>query len=291
MLRMLLAIAMVTAAADADTPKRVEPDVAEQHLIKKVEPSMPPIAMMAKVSGTTVFDVTISPAGVVTDTRYVSGPALLTTPCTEAVRKWLYKPFLANGQPISVVTRVDCKFQSPSYSSSEESALHDYYPVGDACMSFYRAKDYSDAETKCRAAVVLAEQLPADRMIERSTSYAILAHTYLSESKLDDAIPLYQKSLEAYRGVEHSDADADFATDHVNLARAYFLAKQFDKADPLYARAIQIFEAAIVALPDMKDNYTARMKRAILEYARLKEARGDADGAKALEQKAAALEH
>jgi len=80
-------------------------------------------------------------------------------------------------------------------------------------------------------------------------------------------------------------------SEHLSLERAYFLAKQLDKADPLYARAIQIFEAAIAALPDMKDNYTARMKRAILEYAKLKEARGDADGAKALEQKAAALEH
>jgi hypothetical protein len=44
-----------------------------------------------------------------------------------------------------------------------------------------------------------------------------------------------------------------------------------------------------VALPDMKDNYTTRMKRAILEYAKLKETEGDADAAKALEQKAAAL--
>jgi TonB family protein len=289
MLRVLIVIALVTGAAAADTPKRVERGVAQQHLVKKVDPVVPPIALLAGTGGTVAVDVVISADGSVTSTTLLSGPSVLQTACIEAVRKWKYKPFVENGQAVAVVTKVDCTFRAPSYSSSEESALHDYYPVDNACTNLYSAKNYSDAETKCRAAVLLAEQLPADRMIERSTSYAFLAHTFLSEGKLDDAIPLYQKSLDAYRGVEHSERDADFATDHVNLARAYFLARQFDKADPLYARAIQIYEAAIVALPDMKENYAARMKRAILEYAKLKEVEGDSDAAKSLAEKAAAI--
>jgi tetratricopeptide (TPR) repeat protein len=121
-------------------------------------------------------------------------------------------------------------------------------------------------------------------------SLALLGNMLFGEGQINDAIPLYQKSLEAYRGVRHSEPDADFATDHVNLARADFLSQQFDKADPLYTRAIQIYEAAIAELPDMKDNYSGRMKRAILEYAKLKEAEGDADAAKALAQKAAGVQ-
>lgn len=289
MSRTLLLFFLLAIGAAADAPHRIDPDLAKQNIVTRVDPAVPAIAAMTGVGGTVKLDITISVDGKVTSATPLSGPPLLQGACMEAVKKWQYKPFAEDGHPIAVVTTVDCTFRTTSYASSEQSALHDYYPVDDACMSLYRAKNYSDAETKCRAAVALAEQLPADRMIERSTSYALLAHAFLSEGKLEDAIPLYQKSLDAYRDVEHSDRDADFATDHVNLARAYFLARQFDKADPLYARAIQIYEAAIVALPDMKENYTARMKRAILEYAKLKEAEGDSDAAKALAQKAAAL--
>lgn len=183
MLRLLIVFALVTSAA-ADTPKRVEPGVAQQHLVKKVDPVVPPIAQLTGTGGTVAVDVMISADGTVASTTFLSGPPLLQTACIEAVRKWKYKPFVENGQAIAVVTKVDCAFRAPSYTSSEQSALHDYYPVDDACMSLYRAKNYSDAETKCRAAVALAEQLPADRMIERSTSYALLAHTFLSERKL-----------------------------------------------------------------------------------------------------------
>lgn len=290
MLKTLLSIVLVTGIAlAADAPKRVEPDVANQHLVKKVEAVTPPIAALAGVGGTVTLDVVISPDGTVSSTTLLSGPPLLQTACVEAVKKWEYKPFLENGQALAVVTKVECSTPVPTHTSAEATALKDYYPADQACMELYRARKYSEAEKKCSDSLALAEKLPQDRMIERSTSYAYLANTLLSEGKVGDAIPLYQKALEAYRGVEHSDEDADFATDYVNLSRAYFLNRQFDKADPLYARAIQIYEAAIAALPAMKDNYTARMKRAILEYAKLKETEGDTDAAKALQQKAAVL--
>jgi hypothetical protein len=47
---------------------------------------------------------------------------------------------------------------------------------------------------------------------------------------------------------------------------------------------------AIVALPDMRDNDTARLKQTLLEYAKLKDSRGEADSAKELERKAAELQ-
>jgi hypothetical protein len=64
---------------------------------------------------------------------------------------------------------------------------------------------------------------------------------------------------------------------------------ELDKADLLY-QSVTIFEAAIVALPTMKDNYTARSRSTLSEYARLKNTRGESDNAKALEQKAAGLQ-
>jgi|SRR5580700_1215310 tetratricopeptide (TPR) repeat protein len=148
----------------------------------------------------------------------------------------------------------------------------------------------SDAEKKCTEAVALSDDLPTDRLIERSSSRTFLAHALISERRTDEAIPLYQKALEIRKGVEHSDTDADFASEHANLARAYFMVRQLDKADVLYQQSVTIFEAAAVALPTMKDNYTARLRNTLLEYAKLKIARGDLDGSKALQQKAAELQ-
>jgi tetratricopeptide (TPR) repeat protein len=112
----------------------------------------------------------------------------------------------------------------------------------------------------------------------------------IAERKPDEAIPLYQNPLEIRKGVEHSERDADFASEHANLARAYFIVGQLDEAAPHYQQAVMIFEAAILALPEMRDNYTSRLKSILLEYAKLKAARGEVDSAKTMEQQAAGLQ-
>ena len=67
----------------------------------------------------------------------------------------------------------------------------------------------------------------------------------------------------------NSGSDADFASENANLARAYAALGQLDEADDFYSNAVTIFEAAIVSLPDMKQNYVARLKQILLEYSKL----------------------
>jgi len=53
-------------------------------------------------------------------------------------------------------------------------------------------------------------------------------------------------------------------------------------ADGLYATAVSTFEASVLSvlnLPEMKENYTRRLKRSLNEYAQLKEAEGQNDAA------------
>ncbi|HEV3038052.1 MAG TPA: hypothetical protein VHA33_09735 [Candidatus Angelobacter sp.] len=83
--------------------------------------------------------------------------------------------------------------------------------------------------------------------------------------------------------------DADLASDYWNLGRAYAMTGQRDKADGLYATAVSTFEAAIRDLPQMKENYTRRLKRSLNEYAELKESLGQNDKAAELRKKAGAL--
>jgi len=281
---------MTNIALAADSPMRIEQKVAEQNLTNKVEPTVPPLAKALEIGGTVVLDITISPEGEVSAVTVLSGHPMLTPAFVATVKKWKYKPFIQDGQPIAVVTKVEWSVPSPSHTNTEQKALKDYYPAFQTCYQLVRDGKDSEAEKGCSQAVALSDDLPANRLIERSSSRTFLAHSLVGEHRPDDAIPLYEKALEIYEGVEHSERDADFASDHANLARAYFLVGQLDKADVLYAQSITIFEAAIAALPEMKQNYTARMKRALLEYAKLKSARGEVDSAKALEQRAAELQ-
>jgi len=236
------------------------------------------------------LEITISPEGKVSSITVLGGHPMLTPAFVDAVKKWEYKPFIQDGHAIAVVTKVEWSVPSASRTNTEQKALKDYYPAFQTCYQMVHGGKNSDAEKKCSEAVALSDELPANRIIERSSSRTFLAHALIAEQRPDEAIPLYQKALEIRKGVEHSESDADFASEHANLARAYFIVGQLDEADVLYEQSVTIFEATIVALPSMKDNYTARLRNALLEYAKVKNARGEADSAKALEQKAAGLQ-
>jgi len=288
--RLIVALLMMSIALAADSPKRIEQKAADQNLINKVEPAVPPLAKTLEIGGTVALEITISPEGKVSSITVLGGHPMLTPAFVDAVKKWEYKPFIQDGHAIAVVTKVEWSVPSASRTNTEQKALKDYYPAFQTCYQMVHGGKNSDAEKKCSEAVALSDELPANRIIERSSSRTFLAHALIAEQRPDEAIPLYQKALEIRKGVEHSESDADFASEHANLARAYFIVGQLDEADVLYEQSVTIFEATIVALPSMKDNYTARLRNALLEYAKVKNARGEADSAKALEQKAAGLQ-
>lgn len=291
MLRKLVCLLLMTSSSlAADSPKRIEAQTAEQNLTKKVEPIVPPLAKALEIGGTVSLEITISPDGKVYSVKVLSGHPMLTSAFVDAVKKWEYRPFVQDGRPISVVTTVEWNVPSPTRTNTEQKALKDYYPTFQACYQMVRHGNDPDAEKKCSQAVALSDELPPNRLIERSSSRTFLAHALMAEHKPDEAIPLYQKALEIRKGVENSDRDADFAGEHANLARAYFIVGQLDKADSLYQQAVTIYEAAIAALPEAQGEYTYQLKRTLLEYAKLKSARGDVAAAKALEQRAAGLQ-
>jgi TonB family protein len=283
-------IILMVAAGAAGQPVRVEPQHAAKNLARVVDPTLPQIAKTAGISGTVVLDVTISTEGKVTAINAISGHPILIQSVIDAVRKWEYQPFLESGKPIAVITRVEWTFPSAATVKSEEKASRDYYPAFDECYKLVHAGKYAEAETKCSQAVQIANQLPAFKVLERSSSYTFLAHSLFNQGKVRESIPLYQRALELRATVDGADKDADFASENANLARAYLLAGELEKADGLYARATTIFEAAIIALPDMKDGYTNGLRNTLEEYAKLKHARGQPDRARELEQKAAGLQ-
>lgn len=68
-------------------------------LIKRVNPDYSPTAIAARVSGPVVIAAVTDIYGRVREARVVSGHALLSASALEAVREWIYEPYLVNGIP------------------------------------------------------------------------------------------------------------------------------------------------------------------------------------------------
>jgi periplasmic protein TonB len=91
-------------------PVAIGGDVLGAKLIKKVLPVYPPIARQARISGTVQLIGIIAKDGTIQQLRVVSGNPLLVPAALDAVRQWIYRPTLLNGQAVEVIAPIDVTF-------------------------------------------------------------------------------------------------------------------------------------------------------------------------------------
>ena len=89
---------------------RVGGNVQQANLIRQPKPVYPPLAKQARIQGVVRFEAIIGKDGTIQNLRLVSGHPLLVPAAQEAVKQWLYKPTLLNGEPVEVVTHIDVNF-------------------------------------------------------------------------------------------------------------------------------------------------------------------------------------
>ncbi|MEP6963005.1 MAG: energy transducer TonB [Acidobacteriota bacterium] len=108
------AIALTIAAGSAQqappSPVKVAAGVTKGLLVRQVRPNYPQAAKDARVQGVVVLSVLIGPSGLVESLTGVSGPDLLQQAAVDAVSQWAYRPYLLNGEPVSVRTDVEINF-------------------------------------------------------------------------------------------------------------------------------------------------------------------------------------
>jgi protein TonB len=91
-------------------PVRVTSSVVNGLLLRKTVPIYPPLAKAMHMEGTVSLAATISKAGTIENLRVVGGPPVLQLAAVDAVKTWLYRPYLLNGDPVEVETTVDVIF-------------------------------------------------------------------------------------------------------------------------------------------------------------------------------------
>ncbi|MFZ0733812.1 MAG: energy transducer TonB [Candidatus Sulfotelmatobacter sp.] len=79
-------------------------------LIRRVEPTYPPLARTARIQGPVVLSAIISNTGAIENLRLISGHPLLAPAAIDAVSQWRYKPYILNGEAIEVETQITVNF-------------------------------------------------------------------------------------------------------------------------------------------------------------------------------------
>lgn len=106
-------VPLPAAKAPEPTPvkrMRIAARVAEANLIHDVAPQYPPEAGRARVEGTVVLMAAIGKDGSVEDVRVESGLPILAQAAVDAVKQWRYRPYLLNGEPVEVDSRITINF-------------------------------------------------------------------------------------------------------------------------------------------------------------------------------------
>jgi protein TonB len=94
------------------TPQRVRVSqgVSTGLLVRRVNPTYPPLARQARIQGTVVLHAMISKDGTIEGLTLISGHPMLAPAAIDAVKQWKYKPYLLNGEPVEVDTEVLVNF-------------------------------------------------------------------------------------------------------------------------------------------------------------------------------------
>jgi periplasmic protein TonB len=101
----------VEAAMSAIEPVNLPELAAWGLLAQKVEPTYPDAAKGAGQRGSVALQVLIGRDGTVQDAKFLQGSLIFARAAIDAVKQWRFKPYLLNGQPVSVQTVITLNFK------------------------------------------------------------------------------------------------------------------------------------------------------------------------------------
>jgi len=90
---------------------RVSSGVAHSMLRHDVEPVYPSEARERHITGDVLLRILIDTSGNVTNVRVEKGEPILVDAAVEAVKKWKYRPYVLDGEPVEMDAPILIKFR------------------------------------------------------------------------------------------------------------------------------------------------------------------------------------
>jgi len=89
---------------------RVGGSIVTPKILKKVQPEYPPLATAARIQGLVIIEAHVDVNGRVRTATVLRGVTLLDEAALTAVKQWIYKPLLLNGEPTEFILTVTVVF-------------------------------------------------------------------------------------------------------------------------------------------------------------------------------------
>ena len=119
-LKIEMAPASSSAVADSTVAERGPATVAAERVQMSLaktqippqapESAYPLLGRQIKVQGSVLLQALIGADGMIRDLRVINGPAILASAAREAARRWQFKPYLQNGQPVETQAKITVNF-------------------------------------------------------------------------------------------------------------------------------------------------------------------------------------
>jgi len=104
------AIKYPSSSTTTEASLRIGEIDAQNAATSKVSPIYPPMARQLRVSGRVVVEAVVTETGTVKQAKSVSGNVLLANSAVDAVKRWKFRPFQANGKPSPAVVTLSFEF-------------------------------------------------------------------------------------------------------------------------------------------------------------------------------------
>ena len=111
------------------------------------------------------------------------------------------------------------------------------------CDSLINDRKLKEAETVCKAALQLAEQLEPESKHERMSAYESVGHTMLGQKRYAEALRYYSRAFDLGQS-QYTEEDASLGRLYSNLAFAHYMLGNLDKAREHFRKSEQIYHRA-----------------------------------------------
>jgi protein TonB len=101
----------MAGAVCAQEPKKVSKVEGLNNATTKVQPEYPSMARQLKIEGPVELEAVVTESGAVEKVNIVSGNPMLTRPAADAVKKWKFSPFTADGKAVKALVPVSMNFK------------------------------------------------------------------------------------------------------------------------------------------------------------------------------------